>query len=106
VLGGARDGFAARYVFIWPEPAPPKRPSGGEDGGPQLRRLFSRLAQLQMDRDTSGAPTPREVPLNEDAAAAFEGWRIRHDAKAKAASGSNCRRFPTYLQANCRCISY
>ncbi len=27
------------------------------------------------------------MPLSEDAAAAFDRWRIRHDAKAKAASG-------------------
>ncbi|MFZ1109504.1 MAG: DUF3987 domain-containing protein [Rhodomicrobium sp.] len=87
VLGGARDGFAARYVFIWPEPVPPKRPIGGEDAAPQLNRLFSRLAQIQMDLNASGAPAPRDLPLSEDAAAAFDRWRIRHDAKAKAASG-------------------
>jgi hypothetical protein len=87
VLSGARDGFAARFVFVWPEPVPPKRPADAPCSQAELQRVFSRLAELRMDANEFGEPAPRDLPLAEAAADALQRWRVELHRRAQDAHG-------------------
>lgn len=87
VLGGARDGLAARFIFIWPERIPPSRPPEGRYCELALQIRFERLARLRMDADQHGDAVPRDVRLSAAAANAFQIWRLRHYQTMEAADG-------------------
>lgn len=68
------DGLLSRFLPIWPNPAPIKRPTGGSDDA-FLSRAFDRLLALQMPTGDDGGLRPWYVPFTEDAAALFQDYR-------------------------------
>jgi len=68
------DGLLARFLPIWPRPAPIKRPTAGADEA-FLSSAFERLLALQMPLTEEGHPRPWYVPFTEDAAALFQDYR-------------------------------
>jgi hypothetical protein len=73
---GDDDGLASRFLWVWPEELPPRRPTKSAD----LRLLqdaFDRLAGLKPDL-LDGIERPVILRLDDAAADAFETWRQHH----------------------------
>lgn len=68
------DGLLARFIPIWPNPAPITRPSAGPDDG-FLSQALERLLALQMPMDEDGNPRPWHVPFTPEAADLFQPYR-------------------------------
>ncbi len=79
----AADGFAARFMFFWPNPMPHARLRRDAPSDAGLAAVFNRLALLTHDFD---APVP--VRLSDDAFEAFEAWRLSHSIAINSASGA------------------
>lgn len=75
LLKGADDGLTARFLFVWPDPAPLARPKGIPQGA-EARNALKALHGLEMASDAHGNPVPRVVILTDEAAARFEAWWI------------------------------
>ncbi len=75
LLKGVDDGLTARFLFVWPEPAPLARPKGIPQGA-EARHVLKALYGLEMASDAHGNPVPRVVSLTDEAAALFEPWWI------------------------------
>jgi hypothetical protein len=73
LLKGDDDGLSARFLYFYPEPAPRQRPEHAPDAR-LLERMIRRLDGLTADRDESGRPTPRILPLSSGAIELFHGW--------------------------------
>jgi hypothetical protein len=69
LLSGDDDGLAARFVYGWPDPLPPRRPSGVPDHTPALTAL-RRLVALPWQ-----PPDPVMLPFTDAAAAALQDFR-------------------------------
>lgn len=68
------DGLLARFLPIWPNPAPITRPSvGGDDGF--LSAALERLAALEMPADADGSLRPWYVLFTEGAADLLQDFR-------------------------------
>ena len=77
------DGLAARFMWVWPEPLPPRRPQADYDLSP-LQNAFQRLDALKMAQDDD-VLAPVVIPLeNPDT---FERWREHLYEREKDASG-------------------
>ncbi len=74
LLRGDDDGLAARFLWSWPDPVPPRRPTRHADPAPALA-AFRRLAALTLAPADDGGMRPWLVPLADDAADLFEEWR-------------------------------
>lgn len=72
------DGLGARFLYVWPDPLPPRRPRKRTDDA-IARLAFSKLDALQTFRDERGAEGPAIIQLAVDAADRFEAWRLVHD---------------------------
>ena len=88
VLTGPDDGLTARFLYVWPEPAP-IAPLTAEDAeaGTRRHRLISaarRLYGLAMDGDPAGEAAPRVLRVDSDALALFE--EVRREAMQRARS--------------------
>ena len=68
------DGLLARFLPVWPNPAPIKRPSAGSDDA-FLSAALERLIALKMPANEDGSLRPWYVPFSEDAATLFEDYR-------------------------------
>jgi hypothetical protein len=77
LLSGDDDGLASRFLYAWPDPVQPTRPTGTVDGS-IMRGMMSRLASLPMAVDENGVPCPRTIPLTDEAAETFHNWRLDH----------------------------
>ena len=91
-LSGADDGFAARFVYIWPALVPYAPLSTENFGVSERRRLFLLdamrvLRQLAMDESSKGNPLAVEVPLSAAALQLFEEIRETAIAKARSTKG-------------------
>jgi hypothetical protein len=86
LLRGDDDGLPGRFVWIWPDPLPPSRPSGTVNNLPALNAL-RRLCALSMVEDEQEIPHPAMVPLALDAADMFHEWREAHYHDAAATAG-------------------
>ncbi len=84
VLAGDNDGLAARFLWCWPEPLPPRRPGTCADVKALTAALLW-LRRLPMPGETW--PTLR---LAEPAAELFSEWRTEN-AKALEARGGMLR---------------
>ncbi len=71
LLAGDDDGMMARFLPIWPERVPPRRPSAMADTEGAFRCL-RRLRALPW----AEAPAPRVVPVAEAALGLFDEWRL------------------------------
>ena len=59
LLSGDDDGLPARFLMVWPEPIPPKRPRGHVDDEPAYEAL-RRLHRLEMGMEVSlSRPRPQ-----------------------------------------------
>ena len=68
------DGLLARFLPVWPHPAPIKRPGeGGDDTF--LSAALERLIALQMPANVDGTLHPWVVPFTDEAATLFQTYR-------------------------------
>jgi hypothetical protein len=69
VFGGINDGLAARFIYVWPSPMPPRRPegSGVKERTEFLNRAFDRLRKLNWDHDGAGNQIPLVLRLETQA---------------------------------------
>jgi len=69
IFSGPDDGLAARFIYIWPDPVPPRRPigAGAEGRAAFLLDAFRRLRALDWDRDSNGEPAPKVLRLDAEA---------------------------------------
>lgn len=68
------DGLLARFLPVWPHPAPVKRPSRVADSG-FIDAALARLLSLDMVTDESGAARPWVVPFTEEARDLLDTFR-------------------------------
>ena len=68
------DGLLARFLPVWPNPAPLKRPSAGHDEA-FLDAALARLLSLDMPTDEEGHKRPWFVPFAEDARDLLDAFR-------------------------------
>lgn len=69
LLAGDDDGLAARFIYTWPAPIPPRRPCRRPDNSAAGSAL---AALIGLDWQS---PDPVLLPFTEDAAAALQAWR-------------------------------
>ena len=77
LLKGDDDGLPARFLVVWPEPLPPRRPTATVADGTAYEAL-GRLHSLEMGLGEDGQPVRVTVPLTEEAADVFQKWREVH----------------------------
>jgi len=87
MLGGDNDGFAARFLYVWPDPEEPIDLEDTEDDDDKVRAVVSRLATLKMGSNAGGAPMPSYVKLTPEAREAFSAWRKGHVKAARRVPG-------------------
>lgn len=69
------DGLLARFLPVWPEPAPIRRPvSGGDE--PFLQAALDRLLSLEMPADDNGDKRPWFVHFDDPARALLDDFRV------------------------------
>jgi phage/plasmid primase-like uncharacterized protein len=66
LLGADDDGMLARFMPVWPTPAPIKRPDTAPDEDFAVN-AFRRLHGIEMVLDEEERPRPCFIPFNEDA---------------------------------------
>lgn len=71
MMTGDDDGLSARFLYCWPDPLPPSRPTCRADTDAALARL-RRLRAISWPTE----PEPTVLPFTEEAAAALHGWRV------------------------------
>jgi hypothetical protein len=69
------DGLLARFMPIWPNPVPMKRPGRWTDEA-LLERLLERLLSLDLLADENGGLKPMFVPLTDDAQKLMDEFRL------------------------------
>ena len=72
-MQGDDDGLPARFLFVWPDAVPRRRPTA-MGGAQDALRAFRRLLGLAMGTYDKGRPEPIILPLSPDAADLFENW--------------------------------
>ena len=82
LLNSDDDGLAARPIYAWPDPVPPKRPVGRPDNSKLLGAL-RRLSEIRFHADEAGDLQPQTVMLAPDAADAFAPWWQHKQWEAK-----------------------
>lgn len=82
LLTGDDDGLAARFLYCWPDPLPPRRPTCRADTDAALARL-RRLRNISWPTD----PEPAVLPFTEEAAASLHYWRIEISEREASAAG-------------------
>lgn len=68
------DGLLARFLPIWPNPAPVKRPDSVHDES-FIDAAITKLLSLEMPNDESGHKRPWFVPFSDDAREALDAFR-------------------------------
>lgn len=69
------DGLLARFIPIWPNPVPVKRPGRWKDEA-LMERVLERVLTLNMVKDGRDSMKPIFVPLTDDAKALMENFRL------------------------------
>ncbi|SMD05101.1 YfjI family protein [Primorskyibacter flagellatus] len=70
------DGLLARFVPIWPDPAPLRRPRSGTDEI-LMERILSKLLSLDFITSKEGETQSDFIPFAEDARDLLQGFRQR-----------------------------
>jgi len=73
LLKGDDDGLSARFLYIYPNPAPRQRPQHLADDR-IIKQITKKLDALAPDMDENQKPCSRILPLSSDAADIFEVW--------------------------------
>jgi hypothetical protein len=80
LLDGADDGLQARFLWLWPNKVPPRRPVRHADSEAALE-AFRRLVELPLVPGRGDEQSrPFICPLADDAAELFDQWRREHAA--------------------------
>ena len=87
ITGGDDDGFAARFLWCWPEPVSGFRLARDPISGSAQEEALRRLSTLGMIRAADQSLEPGYVPLSDTAAASFESYVAQVKPRANAASG-------------------
>ncbi len=82
LLAGDDDGLTARFLYSWPEPRPPRRPTVVPDTN-AAEAALARLRTLPCPE----APACRVVPFTDAAAAVVQQWREQVAQMEAGASG-------------------
>jgi Protein of unknown function (DUF3987) len=87
IFSGPDDGLAERFVYVWPDPVPPRRPNqrGFRERTAYLLRAFRRLRSLEWDRDDGGAPVPDIIGVAEDGLYVLD--QIRKESSEQSQGG-------------------
>lgn len=80
------DGLLARFLPIWPNPAPLRRPQAWADEA-LIDRALERLLALEMKMDEVGATRPWFIPFAEDARNLMDEFRIKVRKREGEAEG-------------------
>jgi len=80
------DGFAARFIYAWPEQVDFERPRVKPDER-FINNAFRKLAALEMITDEEFNQKPKIVPLSEEAQDIFEEWKKEFHYKEQEYSG-------------------
>ena len=86
-LTSQRDGLAARFLWVYPDPVPPIRPQGDFEIAARLNTIFERLATLPATNEVDGSFRPVDLPLTPDGQTEFQSWRLKHYENMGGASG-------------------
>lgn len=86
MLNQADDGLTARFLYMWPEPIPPRKPRSEADNQQALECL-RRLQRLAVVINENGQPVPNILRLHEDALPHFEAYRNYIFQEEQASSG-------------------
>ncbi len=96
IAKSADDGFLARFLMSWPNPVPPRRPTG-----PPVpvfyQNALHRLMELEPALEENGDPTPRIMMLSEEAADLLDEWRRENAMTERNVFGlmkSHCGKLP------------
>jgi len=73
LLKGDDDGLSARFLYIYPNPAPRQRPKHLADDR-IIKQITNKLDALAPDTDENQTPCSRILPLSAAAADMFELW--------------------------------
>jgi hypothetical protein len=87
LMAGEDDGLTARFLFTWPEPVAPRRPTVRPDVA-LLSRALRRLRSLDflIDAET-GNLRHIALPVEADALEEFQAWREHHHDESAGVSG-------------------
>jgi hypothetical protein len=92
IFAQADDGFAARFIFVWPRPAPIEDVNFDVDADASRRRWVvldaaKRLRALKMRSDDEGLVAPIPVPLADDAQQTFNDLRRGYLEMSRRSTG-------------------
>jgi len=82
---GDDDGLPARFIWVWPDPLPPVRPTGSPAKDAVMSGL-RRLASLRPG-ETEGGEFPILMRLDPKAADTLQEWRLEHTVAIRGKSG-------------------
>jgi hypothetical protein len=80
------DGLLARFLPIWPEPAPLRRPQPWADEA-MMENALARLLTLDLTADDGGVVRPLFIPFTEPARALMDEFRMAARTWEGAAEG-------------------
>jgi putative DNA primase/helicase len=80
------DGLAARFMYVWPEPVPPRKPSAYADNEQALNALL-KLQKLALILNEKEQPVSIPITLEEPAIPHFEEYRQDAYQEEQSASG-------------------
>jgi hypothetical protein len=83
VLCGDDDGLAARFLYVWPDRAPPRRPTRLPPRGAKTK--LGLLHALEVTRDQDGRPV--HIGFSDGAAAAIQTYREQVAESESTAAG-------------------
>lgn len=89
LLNTSDDGLVPRFLWVWPDPIPYRRPRVVAEPG-RLESIYRRLASLSAEVAEDGRIVPQVLRLSDDAADIFEAWIAENDAAAEEAAGLYC----------------
>ena len=85
LFSGDDDGLPSRFIWVWPDPLPPVRPTGAPSKEAVMSGL-RRLASLRPGLTESGE-YPILMRLDAKAADTLQQWRLEHTAAIRGKSG-------------------
>ena len=103
LLLGEDDGLAARPIYAWPDPIPPRRPTRAANNSEMLGALRA-LSSITFQED-SDVIRSRIVSLDPDAADEFQAWWEGKQWDAKRAASGKLAGAVGKLDGNCLRLS-